>query len=301
VREGLALLLAALVTGGQLVELDLAVAVAQPALLARVGVDVLGVAPALRDALLAADGAGARPARWFRSPTAPIEPLAWSQLARALPRSLAGVYLASPAAGGAFVAAPWRREPRPAEVVPAPGLAWQLLEPGGSGLVAAGAGVLVDADLPDGAIGAPVLSLGRGEGMWLTALGAHRDGERLPVDEIAAIVLRDVQEVWACGVVDDGRDAARGTAAVLVVFVRPDAGASAGLAAAIGETLARELAPHLVPDRIELFTIAPRLDRAGGLDRAWCQGQLLGGRLARKQREPLFVELARLRCAAQPA
>jgi hypothetical protein len=296
VREGLALLLAALATGGQLVDLGLDAAIAQPTLLARIGVDVLGVAPELRDALIAADGAGARPARWFRSPAAPIDPPAWQRLARALPRSLASTYLASPAAGGAVVVAPWRRELRAAEVLPAPGLAWQLLDAGGSGQAATGAGVLVDADLDPGALGCPVLSLGRGDGMWLTALGAHRDGERLPVDEIAAVVTGAFDVVWTCGVIDDGRDGS----AVLVVFVRPDAGATAGLASALGEVLAAELAPHLVPDRIELFTIAPRLDRTGSLDRSWCQGQYASGRLTRKQREALFVEVARLRSLAQP-
>jgi hypothetical protein len=295
VRDGLSLLLAALATGGQYVDLGLDAAVGQPALLARIGVDVLGVAPVLRDALVAADGAGARPARWFRSPAAPIDPPAWQRLARALPRSLAGAYFASPAAGGAVVAAPWRRELRAAEVLPAPGLAWQLLDPGGSGQAATGAGVLACADLDPGALGRPVLSLVGGDGMWLTALGAHRDGERLPVDEIAAVVTAGFDAVWTCGIID-GRDGS----AVLVVFVRPDAHVGAGLADAIGEVVAAELAPHLVPDRVELFTIAPRLDKAGGLDRAWCQGQYLSGRLTRKQREALFVAVSRLRCSTQP-
>jgi hypothetical protein len=140
-----------------------------------------------------------------------------------------------------------------------------------------------------------VLSLVGGDGMWLTALGAHRDGERLPVDEIAAVVTAGFDAVWTCGVID-GRDGS----AVLVVFVRPDAHVGARLADAIGEVVAAELAPHLVPDRVELFTIAPRLDKAGGLDRAWCQGQYLSGRLTRKQREALFVAVSRLRCSTQP-
>jgi hypothetical protein len=294
VRDGLSLTLAALATGAQVVDVSLDAAVALPALLGELGVDVLGVVPALRDALIGADGAGARPARWFRSPVDGHDPAPWQRLARVLPRALAGVYLASPAAGGAVVFAPWRRLPRGADATPAPGLAWQLVDTNGSGQPAIGAGVIACPDLAEGAIGTPIITTAGG-GLWLTALGAHRGGERLPTAEIAAVVARDFPALWAAGVIDDARGAGA-PAAVLVVFVR--AASSGGLAAAIGETLAAELAPHLVPDRIETFTVAPRFTDDGGLDLGWCQGQYLSGRLARKQREPLFVALAQLRAAS---
>jgi hypothetical protein len=120
----------------------------------------------------------------------------------------------------------------------------------------------------------------------------------LPAVEIEALVATR-REVRSSALVDDPR-----AGAVLVAFARPDlldAGQPArdALAGELAALIAVELAPHLVPARIEVFTLAPRAGKDGAVDRDWCRGQHLSGRLAAKQREPLFTQIAALRLALE--
>jgi len=321
----LALLLACLATGAHCVEIDLEDACRRPDQLCDGRVHLLGVHPRLRDAMLAAQTGGAGPARWFRSPAAAHEPDPWRRMAglRAFARARGACYFPSPVAGGAITWSPWRRSPELNLALPAPGLAWQLIDPGRGGAPSTdGTGVLscADPDPPPEALGRPLLAAyGRvtggalarlsgavdpspaaGEAMWVATLGAHRDGQRLPAEEIEALVARShAAEVWSCALVDDER-----VGAVLVVFARPervapDAPSRDALAIALAETIASELAPGLAPDRIEVFTLAPRAGDDGVLDRDWCRGQYVSGRLVGKQSEPLFTAIARVREALE--
>jgi hypothetical protein len=267
-------------------------------------VHLLGVDPRLRDAVIAADAGGGGPARWFRSPAAAHEPAVWGRLAAARPfsRARGACYFPSPVAGGAMTWSSWRRSPDLNLALPAPGLAWQLVDPGRGGAPSDdGTGVLECADpaAPPEALGRPFFGRVAGEAMWVATLGAHRDGQRLPAEEIEALVAREhAAEVWACALVDDPR-----AGAVLLVFARPDRvapdlPARDALGKAAADTIASELAPHLVPSRVEVFTLAPR-SGDDGLDRDWCRGQHVSGRLVAKQSEPLFTAIARLRQALE--
>lgn len=303
-QVGLPLLVTCLATGAHLAAIGLPDACQRPERLLDGRVHVLGVHPQLRDAIVAGDAGGAGPARWFRSPATAHDPEGWARLATARPfaRALGACYFPSPVAGGAITWSAWRRSPALNTALPAPGLAWQLLDPGLGGAVSAdGNGVLTSSDAPAPAIGQPLLGqLGQlgAEQLWVTSIGAHRDGQRLPGCELEALVATR-PEVWTSALVDDPR-----AGAVLVVFARPDRlddgqAARDALAGALAELVELELAPHLVPARIEVFTLAPHLGDDGALDRDWCRGQHVSRRLAGKQREPLFTALAALRLALE--
>jgi hypothetical protein len=347
VQFGLSLAITCLAGGAYFFAIGLDEACQRPALVCDGRIAVLGVHPRLRDAIVGGDGS-AGPARWFRSPATAHDPDGWTRLSasRTFARSLGACYCASPVAGGAITWSAWRRSPALNTALPAPGLDWQLLDPGRGGAVAAdGNGVLTSKTVPAEAIGRPLLgplgvdrrppsagggdpagfaggagglprgpsaSAGGGDPagfaggagvlprgidrLWVTSIGAHRDGQRLPAIEIEALVATR-PEVWCAALVDDPR-----AGAVLVAVARPDrldAGQPArdALAGELAALIAVELAPHLVPARVEVFTLSPRLGKDGALDRDWCRGQHLSGRLAAKQREPLFTAIAALRRA----
>lgn len=298
---GLPLLAACLATGACFAAFDLDEACRRPELVLDGRVHVLGIRPELRDAIVAADPAGSGPLRWFRNPATAHDPDRWSRLAaaRALSRSLGACYTASPVAGGAITWSAWRRSPALNTALPAPGLDWQLLDPGRGGAVCPdGNGILTSTAAPVEAIGQPLLGRLAGEQLWVTSIGAHRDGQRLPGVEIEAVVATR-PEVWTSALVEDPR-----IGGVLVVFARPDRIAADqpardALAGELAELVELELAPHLAPARIEVFTVAPRIADDGALDRDWCRGQHVSGRLAAKQREPLFGTLAALRLALE--
>ena len=298
VQVGLPLLLSCLATGAPLATLDLAAACVRPALVLDGRIHVLGVHPALRDAILAGDPGGAGPARWFRSAATAHEPTRWAELAQRRPfsRAVGACYVPSPVAGGAITWSAWRRAPSLNTALPAPGLDWTLLDPGRGGAVASdGNGVLTSSVVPIAAIGQPLLGrLGGGEQLWVTSLGAHRDGQRLPAVELEALVASR-PEVGCAVLVDDPRDGG-----VLVVFARPDrldAAQADTLGAELLALIALELAPHLLPARIEVYTVMPHVGPDGAPDRDWCRGQYVSGRLAAKQRVPLFTAIAALRRA----
>jgi hypothetical protein len=296
---GLPLVLACLATGAHFVALGLDDACQRPELVCSGRIHVVGIHPRLRDAIVAGDASGSGPPRWFRSPATAHDPDGWSRLAAAPPfsRSLGACYAASPTAGGAITWSAWRRSPMLNTALPAPGLDWQLLDPGRGGAVCFdGNGILTSTATPIEAIGQPLLGRLAGEQLWVTSIGAHRDGQRLPACEIEAVAATR-PEVWTSALVDDPR-----AGAVLVVFARPDRmaddqAARDTLAGELAELIELELAPHLAPPRIEVFTVSPHLADDGALDRDWCRGQHVSGRLAAKQREPVFPMLAALRLA----
>lgn len=299
VQVGLSLLVTSLVTGAHVVALDLDDACQRPELVCGGRIHLLGVRPELRDAIVAGDPGGGGPPRWFRSPATAHDPDAWSRLAatRSFARSVGACYFPSPVAGGAITWSAWRRSPALNTALPAPGLDWQLLDPGRGGAPGRdGNGVLTSTAAPAEAIGQPLLGRLAGDSLWVTSIGAHRDGQRLPAVELEALATA-CPEVSTAALVDDPR-----AGAVLVVFARPDRlvddlAARDALAGELAERIAVELAPHLVPPRIEAFTVSPRLGDGGAVDRDWCRGQHVSGRLAAKQREPVFTALARLRAA----
>lgn len=306
VQFGLPLLLSCLATGAHYVDVAHEAACADPGRVCDGRVHVLGVSERLRDAILAADPAGRGPERWFRSPAAAHDPARWGHAARAraLARARGACWFPSPVAGGALTWSPWRRDPALNLALPAPGLPWQLVDPGRGGVPSAdGNGVLTVADpaIPPEALGRPLLGRIGGEALWVASIGAHRDGQRLPAAEIEALVLAVHGVVSSCCVLDDPR-----LGAVLVAFARPDRVPASGaarpeLARAIADTIASELAPELVPARVEVFTVAPRAGADGRIDREWCRGQHVSGLLDAKQDEPVFGTIARLRQLVEAA
>jgi hypothetical protein len=302
VQFGLPLLISCLATGAYFVATSLAAACQQPHQLCDGRIHVLGVHPELRDAIVGGGAGGAAgPARWFRNPATAHEPDRWARLSetRTFGRSLGACYAASPITGGAITWSAWRRSPAFNTAMPAPGLDWQLIDPGRGGAPSIdGNGVLTSTTAPIEAIGQPLLGRLAGESLWVTSLGGHRDGQRLPAAEIEAIAAGR-PEIAAAALVDDPR-----AGAVLIAFARPDRmatdpAARDRLAGELAELVAVELAPHLAPPRIEVYTLPPRLGDDRAIDRDWCRGQYASGRLAAKQREPVFTTLAQLRLALE--
>ncbi|XXY47187.1 AMP-binding protein [Sorangium sp. So ce269] len=299
------LVLAALAAGAAYAEVAPDDVEAEPRVLERAGVTVLGVTRSLRDALLRR-GAAAVPRStraWFRSLTEIVEPGPWDALARALwARKVPGFgVVGSAAAAGVHLFTP----PSPPSIVPrvwpAPGRTWLLAELAAGtlpALNAAGMYTPLRDEEPDLA-GLPRLVLVREpDGFVLAgAIDLGRDAQAYPTAEVARVVEREPAVRHAAAVVSPGRST-NDAKVTVIAFVEDERGPDGRVrlpvgARAIAALIEREMGKPFAPDRIEIFPLRPRL--AGGVaDEAWCREQYLSGALHEKARSELFVLLSRL-------
>lgn len=292
-----ALLLAALATGSAFCEVDLDSCVRSPKRLE--GIDVLAVGPQLREAIT---NARALPQglirRWIRNAATDPAHDAWARFAacEALEGALGMNAYANAAAAGMIAFSPWRRDPSANTVLRAPGGGYQIADVNLSGMDAiSDSGVLTAEDerLGPGTIGRPVLAKTGEEYVFVTVLGAHRDGQTLPMDEIADAASSD-PDVWRCTCVSFAQSArATSQRCALIVFARPTY-AGDDLRASVIEAVGAELGDAYRPDRVEVVRIAPRKGKDGAVDADWCRTQYLMGALARKDDEAVFRTLGRL-------
>ncbi|WP_129348343.1 AMP-binding protein [Sorangium cellulosum] len=302
------LALAALAAGAACAEIAPGDAEADPRLLERAGVTVLGVSRRLRDAVLRG-GAPAVPrsARaWFRSLTEVVEPERWDAFARALwARKVPGFGVAgAAAAAGVHLFSP-PSPPSPTSLVPrvwpAPGRPWLLAELAAGALPALNAAGMYT-PLRDGApdlAGLPRLVLVREpDGFTLAgAVDVGRDAHAYPTAEVARVVEREPLVRHAAVVVSPGR-APSDAKITAIAFVEGERGPDGRVALPVGPRaiaarIAREMGEPFAPDRVEIFPLRPRL-LDGVADEAWCRAQYLGGALHDKARSELFVLLSRL-------
>lgn len=265
-------------------------------------VQVLGVTPRTRDALLSAHAKpGARLQRWLRNPAHEFDPLAWRAFSESQfgERLLGMNYFANGPAGDLLFSA-WRNNPGNNAVLKSPGRSWKMMEVNQSGMEVLGdTGLMACADpaLDANATGQLLLGTLGGEQVFLAALGAHRAGQRLPVQEICDVVRGAHEEIWECSAVDFAKDSKTTEfGCALISFLAPTGTATGTfLTDRVRETIEVELDESFLPDRFESFHLAPRWDEAGDVDQSWCRSQYLSGLLAMKESEPLFQSLARLR------
>jgi hypothetical protein len=293
------LLLTTLLAGACFAEVAVKDLDADPKLLERLGVTMLGVSRPLRDRLLSFGvRAGTFSRRAFRSVTDTQDFGPWQDFAALCTSHDMQCFdvLANAPTGGAMLAsAPSQQAPQ-AILWPVPGQTWQLSEIGGGTVPALGAsGVFTvlrdDADDPS----MPRVVLAETSDGWLFSGPMERgpSGTSYPVEEVARVVETHSEVAAASVVLVPGRwlNDAR---VVLLAFVdgTPTRGTSV-LASELEALLEREMGEGVRPDRVEVYPLRPRYVE-GAVDHAWCRSEYLSGSLGRKAKSELFVTLSRL-------
>jgi hypothetical protein len=297
-----AALLAALLAGATWAELPASDAAQDPALLAELGVTVLGVRPELRDGLLAHAKWPVRSARaWFRSMADPIDLERWDALGRQ--SAAAGVAAFNTAfastAGGAVLFGPVLPEAPGLRVWPVPGLRFCIAEIAGGVLPSLNdTGIHTPLAGEDAIPGVPKLLIARDREGYVCSgsIEVGPDARAYPIDEVSAVVETHPGVRHATVVISAGR--LINTANVtLIAFVedQPEKLSREELR----ELVAREMGQALAPTRIEVFPLRPRVGE-DGLDRGWCRSQYLAGALTAKSRHEIFLLLSRLGYSMNP-
>jgi len=293
------LLLTTLLAGAAWASVDDAELDASPRLFEELGVTVLGIAPQLRDRILAAPARLALPSKraWFRSLSDTLDEARWDELAQLLTaQKLLGFHVhASSAAGGVQLFSAPAAGVTMLRVWPAAGETWQLSEISGGAVRALGASgvytVLRDEE-PDPAMLRVVLAEAGDGYLFVGPVEPMPRGLSYPSDEVAHVVERHESVRAAAAILAPGRwlNDAR---TVLLVFVDDPAPDAQPPVHELRELIEQELGAGLAPERIEVFPLRPRyID--GVVDRGWCRSEYLGGGLNRRARSELFVALSRL-------
>jgi hypothetical protein len=299
------LLLATLAAGSTYAEVAAEDAKSDWTIFDRLGVTVLGVPRGLRDALLrrgdAPLGRGIR--AWFRSLTEVFDADRWYELGRAMwARKIPGFTVAysSAAAGAHLFSPPSVPSPIP-KVFPAPGRAFLLAELAAGALPAlraAGTYTPLRDGEPDGS-GLPQMVLVREREGYVFAgsIELGRDAQAYPAAEVARVAERHPAVRHAAAILAPGRDT-NDAIVILLIFTADDRGPSGRIELPVKPNeikalVEREMGQRLLPDRIEIFPLRPRL-HLGVADERWCRRQYLGGGLHAKARSELFVLLSRL-------
>lgn len=308
-----ALLLAALVTGATFVHIDEDDVVREPSLMTAAPLRSAGVTAAVRDAVAARPSGSPTWQHWFRNPEEPTDWLAWRDFVDrcGLGDVPASNVVIDAAAGGSLLWSPRRKSKLQlrylAEVVPAPGRPWTLLDFTNTGQPAiADVGVFAPAMAGDVDL-VPV----EPQHMILAARGAgylyggtrtpRRAGRVYPADEVIDAVASAPFLDGATVVAVPAGGATVAHRFVLVGFTgdAPTAGSDAERDE-LARLVAAELGPEFVPDQIVTFPLhARRLADRGGVDHAWCRAQFLSGLLFRKARTPVFRRLTAARDAVR--
>jgi hypothetical protein len=295
-----ALLLAPLVVGATRAYLDERDLASEPELLGQLGVTTLGLHRSVRDRWTSEQRRLPPAVRlWFRSLTDVVDGDRWDAFWKAIPTpKQPGCSVVSGAAAGGvgLFSAPSTAAPS-TRVWPAPGISWTLGELGASQVGAlndTGVFLIRRGEEADPAFLQAVI--GRwGEGfVYGGSLDVGPDAHPYPcaLAEQAVGGLPAVKHAAAFPAPGRWLNESR---VVLLVFVegrRPGEQPPVTLPE-IEKLLRRELGPRLLPDRIEVLPLRPRL-LDGVVDRAWCRSQYLTGSLHRKARSEVFLLLGRL-------
>ncbi len=307
------LLFAALAAGATFVHIPAADAVRDPALLDATPLRCVGLDAATCEARLRVPGPASH--AWkhvFRNPEEPTDWEAWRELieAHGLAKTAMSNVVFESASGGTLLSSPRRAGSQHLaalmNVVPAAGRPWMLLDFTRTGQPSvADAGVYAPARGEPGKE-APLepqhIAVGRrrgGEYLYGGTLEPRRSGRVYPVEEVLA-ALDDCPFLYGASVVTvPAGGATLAWRFVLLGFCGHEPAARFdALAEPRREELRRMLTTRLgealLPDRIELFPLLPRM-LADAVDHAWCQAQYTTGTLFSKARTPVFRRLGELR------
>lgn len=296
-QHGPALLLAALVAGASYAELSERELEAEPELVARLGVTVLGLGRRTRDTLAARGGPPEGVRAWFRSLSETIDAEAWDAFYRALPeaRQLNFGVFCNAASGGACLFSPPSRDVPSLWVWPAPGLAFRLEAPAAEGLEAlddAGTFCVLRGAEIDASFARAVIGRVGGGYAYAGSLDLGPNAQRHPAADVEDAARRVPGVRYAASFEAAGRRLNEAKV-VLLAFVEDGGATPPPDPARVAAAVVADLGERFAPDRVEVFALRPRLNK-GELDRAWCRGQYLSGALSRKARSRPFVLLARL-------
>lgn len=295
--------LATLLAGGTFVDLDVEACRRNPELLARARVQVMLPGADLLDTLLShPTDLTSSWRRWSLDPSGKLAWQRWWTLAERLKgRRVPGfnsIYVA--ALGGSLAVSPKSLVPDPMRVVPAPGLPWSLHDVTGVGVaVPVDSGLLAVEGFATSQVG-ELMVAGMGDAYGLAgSLRPRVDGRPYPEQEVVALAELHPAVRFAAVVVIPDRAVMNHGSARLLLFVDPLwAGAQqAGLAVlsrSIQEAVESELGQGAHPERVEAFTLSPRLLNER-VDPVWVNGQYVSGMLYKKQPMGAFAALAKIR------
>lgn len=273
-------------------------------------IDVLGVSSDVRARIMSTPHLPkGSSSRWFRNLTEEDNCVkAWAEFEAkmAATGALGSRWFGNSAAGGSILFSAWTAEPSRGGVWRAPGLAYELKEPNGTGMEPLADVVLLTPtkqplqlrraqhELSAAALGRPVIAVTEGTDIWVINLGSHRRGAVLPEQQMEELLQAELApDVRAAVLVVLPRHGeGKGQEVALLVYVRPDSKVGA---ADIEKLLETQLGKERVPDRIDVYPLNPKLDlREPEVDRAACAAQYLSGTLWGKRRCPVFPQLARV-------
>jgi hypothetical protein len=301
------LLLATLTAGAVYAEIPAADVELDASVLSRAGVTVFGVRRSVRDALISRGSArfpkGIR--AWFRSLNDKFDIERWIEFQNvAWERKVFGFSIAASSAAS-FVhlfSPPAPPDVGALRVWPAPGASFSLSEVAAIHLPSLrDAGVytpLVD-DKPADPTGLPAMIFAREREGYIFAgsVDLGHDAQAYPTDEVARVVESHRAVRHAAVVVTSAKYTNDAVVALLVftddhrdaegrvVFrVTPDD---------IRALVLREMGPSVLPDRIEIFPLRPRIVD-GKVDVMYCRDQYLGGLFHQKANSEMHRLISRL-------
>lgn len=247
--------------------------------------------------------AGSAWGAWYRNPAESRDLEFWREWSGALNlgKTAAGNLLWRSAHGGSIVFSCRRKGMPHLNVLPSPGVPWQLASVEDTsarslwnhGLLALGG------PRGGGDEFAPTsVLLARSGKEWLFAgtLVSGRAGRVYP----GAEVLESLAETPLGGRVGLVEIPAAGVdvnaSFALAVFTAGfEQVSNAQVTAILRSAITRSMGPEFLPDHITIFPLYPRKGEDEAPDRAWCSEQYLRGGLFRKARDPLYVTVSRLR------
>jgi hypothetical protein len=296
-----AVILSTLLAGARFVELSVEAVARAPELLAQPFIAMLGVSPALRDALRRAPAAPMPALRgWWKSVDEPLDWPAWqefiekNQLAE-LPCSN---LLVDSASAGALLTSSRRAGVVNAFAVPSPGVPFSLSDVASQAPAMDGTGVFCVGAKPDPkAAGWFLLAKRASEYLYGSTVTPRRAGRVFPADEVVECVTRIPRVDGACVVPVATGDPGSVWAFVLVIFAGTLAEASFDvLRREVEHAICTRLGDDFVPDRVVLFPLHARW-KVRKLDLDWCARQYSTGFLPRKAALPIFQRLTALRAS----
>ena len=303
------LLVSTLLAGATFFHLTLEDLAQDPTLLAQLPLRALGVAGALRETLVPANGPLARVGLWFENPEEPSDPIERRELMTSigLATTPAAHLIFDAAEGGAthFSAKRMGAAERPGatspKLLPSAAVPWALFDLDGSGREAAGTtGLFAPTPTKKPAeVGHVILAKAAGsELLYGGALGPRRDGRVYPIDEVIEAVS-DLPFVTGAAVVAVPSGVAANGLFLLLVFTGAESPAAvskeeASRTAAVAGKIRRRLGEDALPDGTLFFPLYARM-KGEAVDQAWCEAQLLRGSLTRKAREASFQALTAVR------
>ncbi|HET9932102.1 MAG TPA: hypothetical protein VFQ35_15470, partial [Polyangiaceae bacterium] len=280
--------------GAAFVELSAERVARQPELLSAYQVNFLGVRPELRDAFNERAQWPAPTVRgWFRNLTDALVLTPWDRFGKLA--SAAGVFgfntAFSESAGGALLRGPTLNDEPSLRAWPVAGRPWLLTEVLGGTLESLhDSGIYTPLHAEKAIEGAPRLILSRGERGYECsgALDLGPDACTYPIEEVSRVAERHPAVTYA-SVVVSGRGINSANVTLLAFCEDP----SAVDRTDVLRWLEREMGARLLPGRVEVFALLPRLGKEG-VDHGWCRSQYLSGALTKKASDPLFTMISRL-------